>query len=129
MNCLYGSTVHKDHKVIPSNSAQPLIISDNKESVKLLEEDFETIREAESRINENKKILEKEKQTIMREIDNEFASIYKMLEMKHREAKERANLEFTKAVEENEFSQRELGWWKNQIQYARSHFPRDSKGE
>ena len=33
VNCLYGSTVHKDHSVTPSNQSQPQIKRDNDENM------------------------------------------------------------------------------------------------
>ena len=52
-----------------------------------------------------------------------------MLEYKHHQVKERAIRNFAQAAEENEFSTKELNWWKEQIHQARSHFPRHGKGE
>ena len=52
-----------------------------------------------------------------------------MLEYKHHQVKERALTNFAKAVEENEFSTKEVSWWKDQINQTRSHFPRQGKGE
>lgn len=38
-------------------------------------------------------------------------------------------MNFAKAINENEVSQKEVAWWKSNIQQTRSHFPREGRGE
>ena len=55
---------------MPSNLAIPAISADNEENLKYLDEEYENVREAESKIKENRRILESEKQIILKQIDN-----------------------------------------------------------
>jgi len=68
VNCLYGSTTHKTHSVKPSNSELPEIKRDNEASIRALDDSIKEIREAETKIYDNKKLIESESNYILQEI-------------------------------------------------------------
>ena len=47
-----------------------------------------------------------------------------MIEIKHKQLKQTALQNFSQAATENEEVQKEIGWWKDQVHYTKSHFPR-----
>lgn len=57
VNCIYGSPVHKNHRVVPSKNSLKNIARDNEESIKELEDELDRIRSSESEINKNHSTL------------------------------------------------------------------------
>ena len=52
-----------------------------------------------------------------------------MIELKHKEIKERALESFRTATVENEIGSKEIGWWRHEMQETKSRLPKDGKGE
>lgn len=50
VNCLYGSTQHKNHKVSPLNTCWDSIEADNEESLIYLKDEFEKLKKTESEL-------------------------------------------------------------------------------
>lgn len=44
VNCLYGSTAHKNHTVTPSNKSQAQIKHDNERNIKDIEDQIDEIK-------------------------------------------------------------------------------------
>jgi hypothetical protein len=40
VNCIYGSAIHKDHRVIPSKNSIANIAKDNEDNLRTLEEEL-----------------------------------------------------------------------------------------
>jgi hypothetical protein len=68
VNCLYGSTAHKNHTVMPSNFSMAEIKKDNERKLKELCEEIENVRNAETMVNENHKIIVSHSSSILHEI-------------------------------------------------------------
>jgi hypothetical protein len=98
VNCLYGSTAHKNHSVLPSNSSIEEIKKDNERKLKELTEEIENVRNAETMVNENHKTMLQHSNSLLHEISAEFAEIRKMFDVKEKDLKERATAYVERAV-------------------------------
>lgn len=58
MNCIYGSAIHKDHRVIPSKNSVRSIAKDNEDNLRILDEELERIKYIDVEMRKNKKTLE-----------------------------------------------------------------------
>lgn len=58
MNCIYGSAIHKDHRVIPSKNSVGSIAKDNEDNLRILDEELERIKYVDVEMRKNKKTLE-----------------------------------------------------------------------
>mgnify|MGYP003692101251 CR=1 FL=1 len=57
-------------------------------------------------------------------IDAEFKDMYRILELKHKEMKERAMEAFQRANENNHIGKEEATWWKNYLGSLRHSLPK-----
>ena len=87
------------------------------------------MKEAEGQLFENKKILDSSQKFILSEIDREFSEMYRMIELKHNQIKERAMIDFETTTSENKYTSKEVGEWRQNMQEIRGALPRDNKGE
>jgi hypothetical protein len=79
VNCIYGSAIHKDHRVIPSKNSLQSISRDNEDNLKILEEELDRIKHVDVEMRQNRKVLEEEFKLIIKQVDEEFKSIYQMI--------------------------------------------------
>ena len=94
VNCLYGSTTHKHHSVKPSKDQVSLVKDDNENSIRALDDSIKEVRDAETKIYDNKKLIQSESSYILQEISKQFNEMRKMIDLKEKELKERAIREF-----------------------------------
>jgi hypothetical protein len=129
VNCIYGTAIHKDHRVIPSKNSIPNIARDNEDNLKVLEEELDRIKHIDVEMKKNKKVLEDEFKQILKQIDDEFNDIYAMIQRKHSETKQRVNEAFGRATSVNDIGLREMSWWKEILLKTKSTFPKPSLHE
>ena len=58
VNCIYGSAIHKDHRVIPSKNSVVNIAKDNEDNLRILDEELERIKYVDVEMRKNKKTLD-----------------------------------------------------------------------
>ena len=58
VNCIYGSAIHKDHRVIPSKNSVGNIAKDNEDNLRILDEELERIKYVDVEMRKNKKTLD-----------------------------------------------------------------------
>lgn len=129
MNCIYGSAVHKEHRVIPSKNSIQSISRDNEDNLKILEEELERIKHVDVEMKKNKKVLDDEYKLIMKQIDEEFKEIYLMIEQKHNLTKNRAMEAFSRASATNDMGLKEISWWRELLAKTRTTLPKASMHE
>ena len=129
VNCLYGSTLHKNHTVIPSNSSQIQIQRDNEENLERLDDEINTMQQTEKELHDNKRELESSYSFIMKEIENEYQEMHKLIQYKYEQVKMRANEEFKKCLKDNEVTGKEVGTWRKKVYDMRGLLPKSSKSE
>lgn len=129
VNCIYGSAVHKDHRVIPSKNSIGNIARDNEDNLRILDEELERIKHVDVEMKKNKKVLDDEYKIIIKQIDDEFKEIYQIIERKHNETRQRVVDAFSRASGVNDTGLREMGWWKELLLKTRTTLPKPSLHE
>lgn len=124
VNCLYGSTQHKSHNVIPLNTCWQSVEADNEEYLMFLNEECEKLKKTENELQSNHKALEKQYGIIIKEMEKEFAQIHQLIDQKHEELRQKAINWFSQSLKNTDVGLNEVTWRKNYFNGIRSSFPR-----